>query len=717
MKDLQIKLQGRLDEMTKTGKLFKSSLSGSEVWDLYINSFSPEDDPTFRCPETSVHNCNHCKNFIRRYGNIVAIDGEFKVMSIFDVIVDTDDEYFNTVKVLSKALKSASIGEVFYETFDELSSLPYEKCKKTNKIFRLGVAVNHKIYTPEEASKYGNTVNADKIYEFDHIHLDLPSEFVNMTGDSYEKIAAKFRTDKEVFLRSMEEISLDTLILVRDLISQGSLLNANSQLTKVKDFIKFKKKYNDLTHNQKDNWSWVTSYNLLTAKFKNELIGTFCSDLSQGVELNRAWAEWNRRVDPVNFMKAVAPITEAQKKATRKFVEDNNYLESFDRRFATLDDIKVTEIAHMNVDNDSSLKNVSIFDDIKTKSSQHKKSIFENVEEVSIEKFMKNVLPSCTSIEAFIENSHGGNFVTLTTSVNKSSKNMFNYNNNYSWTYRNNLAGKSQIKEAVKNAGGNVEGVLRASMIWNNESPMTDGSDLDIWCKQPNGVKIGFSTGYRKDSGGQYSDFGGQLDLDNQNPNNKLAIENIYFKDLNRMGDGEYLFWVNQYSANNSKGFKFEIEFDGNLFNYEYNSPLSYRKDVTVAKITLKNGVFDIVHLLEPKDIKPVEVYGLTSQKFHKVNLVCLSPNHWDGNVAGNKHYFFMLDKCRATGSIRTFHNENLNSDLKEFRKTLDSLGDLLSINPNGEKQLSGVGFNETVRDELIVKCKGSFNRILKIKF
>jgi len=97
-------------------------------------------------------------------------------------------------------------------------------------------------------------------------------------------------------------------------------------------------------------------------------------------------------------------------------------------------------------------------------------------------------------------------------------------------------------------------------------------------------------------------------------------------------------------------------------------------------------------------------------------NFVCLSPNHWGDNNVGNKHYFFMLDKCKSPSSIRSFHAENLIPELAEHRKVLEVLGNTTMIAP-ADKQLSGLGFNATVRDELIVKVQGSFKRMLKIKF
>jgi hypothetical protein len=109
-------------------------------------------------------------------------------------------------------------------------------------------------------------------------------------------------------------------------------------------------------------------------------------------------------------------------------------------------------------------------------------------------------------------------------------------------------------------------------------------------------------------------------------------------------------------------------------------------------------------------------VYGLETNQFHKVNLVCLSPNHWEDNSVGNKHYFFMLDGCKCPTAIRGFHNENLLPELAQHRMVLEVLGATNMIEP-AKKQLSGLGFNATVRDELIVKLQGTHKRMMKIKF
>lgn len=718
MKEFSKAIQTQLDKMCGTGKLFRSSMTGQQVWDLYIGSFTPEQNPVFRDPNSSVHNCNLCNNFIRRYGNVLAIDENNKLMSIFDVQLPSDSEYYGVAKALTQALTSSKVVDVFFETFEELKSLPYEACSKSDERFKLGIDVNRKIYTLEEAQKYNNgAVKAGQVITFNHLHVYLPKAFVKMNGRSAESIEGEYRDAKNVFQRGMQEISLDTLNLVVDLINQGSLLDGAAHLNKVVFMVELKKKYDALSADERDNWCWVNSYENKFAKFRNELIGTLCVELSEGKELNDACQTWNRRVDPSNYMKATAPITKSQINEARKFVEENGYAESFNRRLATIKDIMVDDILHVN-NGDGKIKTVSVFDNVKSTSTRHKRSEFKGIEEVGIEKFMSDILPGCSSMEVFLQNEHEGNLVTLTTAVEKDSKRIFKWNNNYSHTFKGNLAGKSMIKDAVKSKGGKVDGVLRFSIMWAENDP-SDNSDLDAHAVEPNRTEIAFNSQYRKDRvDGIRTSMSGQLDVDITNPGNfgnKNIVENIAWETKSKMKDGKYRFFVNQYSARGSKGFKAEIEFEGETFCYEYNRPIATNANVEVAVVTLKNGVFSIEHAL-PETQSSKELYGLATGEFHKVRVACLSPNHWGENAVGNKYYLFMLEGCKCDESVRGFHNENLIPDLLAHRKVMEVLGASNMITPSGD-HLAGVGFNATVRDEVIVRLSGTHKRVIKIKF
>lgn len=720
-KQFNNQIKNQFIKIQQTGKLFRVNVSGDKIWETYLSSF--ENDSIFRDPSSSSHNCNCCKNFIRRYGNIVSINNEGKLESIFSNILDAG-EYTNSAIKCANIITEAKIENVFFETFNELNiNLNYETCKKNQSEFQLGIEQNFKRYTQDEADLYPKTVEVGKVYTFDHFGVKLDKQFVDFTGKSIESIMAFYRDKYSVFKRAFEEIPLDTLILVRDLINQGSLLDGTSHLYALDIMI------NAYKERQKSNWfietwCWFITYSMdeRVAKFKNTLIGVLCTELAEGMELNKACENWNKRVDPVNYMKATAPITKKQIEEAKKFVEENGYEASFDRRLATIDDIKVSEIKHINAGN-GEISKVSIFDNVKSTSTRHKRSEFDKTEEVSIDKFMKDILPNCTSIEAFLENRMEGNLVTMTTSNQKDSKSIFKWDNNYSWTFNGNLAGKSQLAQMVEAKGGRIDGVFRFTHSWNELEPNQSLMDLHVfmpgceipsqWHHGPNvsGRRVGWNKRNDNPSGGVQD-----VDYTNEAPKGYIPVENITFPELSKMPSGLYTCAINNWSFRKSGGKgKAEIAFEGNVYQYEYPAT-KLNEWVIIAEVTLKNGKFYIDHKLPLVGETNKEIWNLETNNFHKVNLVCLSPNHWDDNKVGNLHYLFMLDKCKTTSSVRGFHNENLITDLLQHRKVMEVLGAQAMIEPT-DKQLSGIGFNSTVRDELVVKCSGSFKRMLKIKF
>ena len=706
MEQLESKmLQEQFAKMCATGKLFRSKVTGDQVWEAYMRGFG--EDPIFRDPESSVHNCNQCKHFFHRYGNIVAIAEDNSIMTMYDG--DTTDEYRESFWLMSEMLRNAPVEDIFVETFNYLHQAPYARCSKDDLAYALNLDHTVKRYTKEDAEKFG-VVKPNETRTFAHFCVSVPCQFIHYGNTTVEAIQARFREDKKVFKRALDEIPADTLQLVIDLIDQGSLLNGDTHKYKVMEFLNLSKQYNSLSAAEKDNWCWVNSYKYALARFKNEVIGTLCIELAEGKEINAACLDFNKRVDPANYMKATAPITKQMIENAKAFIAENGYEESFTRRCATMDDIRVCDILHANA-GDGAVKPVSILDGIKPTSTRHKRSEFDGVEVVGIEKFMKDILPGCTSVEVFLLNSHENNFVTLTTPVKKDSKPIFKWRNNFGWTYNGNLAGKSEIKEAVKAAGGFVNAPFRFSIMWNEDGRSI--VDLDAHAIEPDGIEIYYGS-YK---GHKTPVCGGMLDIDMIRPKG-VGVENIFWDEPERIKDGKYRFFIVNYDGNRNSGAKAEIAFGDEVFTYVVDEEIFRPSPVDIATVYIKDGMIDHIDqskYLVDENATSKEIYGLETNQFHKVNLVCLSPNHWDG-AFGNKHYFFMLDGAKAPESIRGFHNEFLRPELFEHRKVMEVLGNTLKVEST-DKQLSGLGFNATVRDEVVLRLQGSHKRVIKVQF
>jgi hypothetical protein len=208
------------------------------------------------------------------------------------------------------------------------------------------------------------------------------------------------------------------------------------------------------------------------------------------------------------------------------------------------------------------------------------------------------------------------------------------------------------------------------------------------------------------------------VDYTDPAPQGYIPVENITFPELHLMPEGTYVCKIHNWSLRQPTqgGFKAEIEVGGQIYSYELDRPLKQKEWVTVAEVTLKKGVFTVDSKLPLTEETPTQIWGITTTKFHKVNMVMFSPNHWDGEKTGNKHYMFMLDKCVNPDNARGLYNEFLNQSLNDHRKVFEVLGNQLKVETS-DNQLSGLGFSSTQRNELIVRVKGTFNRLLAIQF
>lgn len=669
------KLIKHFNEITKNAThLFEVNVDKDELWKLYLDSFPAGTNEIYR--HRREHDCSCCRQFIKNIGNAVVIKDN-KITTIWD-FESNSTTYQPVLNAMSAFIKSHAVSDVYISNFG-----------------RAGVYEN-----------YENM--GDKIHKWSHFFLDLPYRFVNTTGKSTAEIKGNYRDTKNVFKRSLDEFTLDAIDTVLELINSNTLYKGMEWKMALTDFRKYKVAYDKLADELKDNYAWEQSVKVGAGvgRIRNHSIGTLLINVSEGMDLDTAVRKYEEIVAPSNYKRPKEIFTKKMLENAKNTITELGYMDSLGRRFATLDDITVNNILFSNKDSAKRIGGVvDIFGEMEREVTSNPKK-FSKVEEISVDKLVTDVLPTAKELEVYLENKHTNNMVSLIAPENKDAKTMFKWNNNFGWAYAGNVT--DSMKERVKACGGKVDGDLRFSIQWNEDGK--DNCDLDAHCKELEGRNEIYFSSKRS-----YLTKG-VLDVDIINPRGEVAVENITWANRNSMVDGTYLFFVHQYSGSVKNGFRAEIEFDGQIYSFDYNKSMRTGEKVQVAEVTLENGKFTIKGLL-PSNVSSKDVWNVKTNQFIPVSVVMYSPNYWDEQKGiGHKHYFFMLKDCINPETPNGFYNEFLKNELTEHKRVFAALGSKMAVK-QVDDQLSGVGFSSTKRDEIIVKVKGNTERVFKVKF
>ncbi|WP_043516111.1 MULTISPECIES: hypothetical protein [unclassified Actinoplanes] len=659
-------VSARLSTMSKD-ELFVvgDGLDRDSLWLTFLDAFPAGTNVRFR--ERSEYDCSTCRVFVKNFGNVVEIrDGQ--VRSVWSGVSASDPVFSVVAAAMDEFVGTLPLSTIFRSTQARYGT-------KTTRALRDG-----------------------RVEVWDHLHGRVEKRH---RAEDIGAARGVFDAAVQVFQRGLAELTTPALDTVVDLIDDNALYRGAEHRRAVTEFRSLRNRWTQATDRRA--FVFANAVNP-AARFRNTVIGTLVQDLSAGVDPEHAVRSFETKVAPQNYQRPTALITPAMVQAAMKTIDELGVEESLQRRFARLSDVSVTNVLWVDNDTQSRMKDgiEGLLMQAATTGSAAARPRDAKPEEVPVAVFLKDIMPGAAAIDLWVADSHEPHLVSLTTGRHPDAPRLFRWDNDFAWSYGGNVT--DSIRERVKRAGGNVTGKLRVSLSWFNHD------DLDLHVFEPNGDHI------------WYQDKRNKLDVD-MNAGGAFSrepVENVTW--TGTVPDGEYRIEVNQFRKRESTrvGFVIETESNGRIEHYRHDRAVGQKETVEVGRMTVTDEVITAFRPGEDMRLGSAgrEVWGITTEQFVPVSTIMYSPNHFDGNEVGNRHYFFILQGCVNDQPTRGIYNEFLRDDLLAHRKVFEVLGDRTKCEP-AQDQLSGLGFSSTVRNAVVAKVTmtGGRRRLISIQF
>lgn len=656
-------VHARFIELSK-GELFVT-IPGDDLWTAYLAAFPEGTNPIFR--ERTEHDCSCCRNFIRNLGNVVAIvDGV--PQSVWDDYHSLPEPYATVAKQLIVLVSDHPITSLYRS---ELKSYGAEAT-----------------FEPVEGGDPR---------KWHHFYGSVDSR--HQGGKNMASVVGEYSTSVEMFKRALAELKLTALDTVLGLIADNNLYRGAEFQKSVSAFRDLLLPFPSLEDHEQNLYLWTNASNPVV-RIRNTAIGTLLIDLSEDVPLEQAVASFENKVSGTNYKRPKALITKAMIDSAMATIDELGLEPSLQRRHAALSDITVNNVIWADSSAAVGMKGGMaglLMEEVKTPAVDAGDAV-----SISIHDFMADVVPQAKGMAVQVKNGQQSNLMSVTAPVHADAQLLFKWDNGFAWSYNGNVT--DSIKEKVKAAGGNTDAKLRVSLGWFNSD------DLDIHAVCPNG-HIYFAN--------PHGLLGRILDVDMNAGGRRNDVDPVENLSWTHPKDGEYRVYINQFSRRGTArpGFVIEVENNGSVSQYSYDKAVT--GNVDAVTFTVKNGVItDLVvgNGLTGKGITQ-SVWGVQTEQFTKVETLMFSPNFWDEQQVGNKHWFFILEGCKNPEPTRGIYNEYLTAELDKHRKVFEVLGNKTMCPPVMD-QLSGVGFSSTRGDTVVVKVTAEKStRLYNVQF
>lgn len=285
-------------------ELYVVDLNGVDLFEIYLQAFPAGTNPTFR--QRTEHDCNTCKNFVRRLGHVVAI-----------------------VNGQIETVWGGAVSEAAYPYGQVAQTLnAMVRAKKIKSVFRT------REHQYGAASSWDSTSNV----RWSHFVGKIAGRHRSTTPEADVGSASSVA---HVMRRGLDEIKPSAVGTILELIEAGQLYRGAEHKVLCQAFQRHLAAYREAEDRDVYVWQHCATAG---AHFRNTVIGTLAVDLSEGADTERAVSSYEAKVAPQNYKRPTAVITKTMVDRAVKTISELGLDTALSRRYARLDDLSVNNV-------------------------------------------------------------------------------------------------------------------------------------------------------------------------------------------------------------------------------------------------------------------------------------------------------------------------------------------------------------------------------------
>lgn len=357
------RMQARVTAAMKQGlPIFQLNIPKGALFEAYLAGIPAAD--------RQYHNCNACRMFLNRFGDLVVIDDKYERVPLLWEYFETPAYYGDSARNMIVEMNKHEISTVF-----------------VSGDFEWGL---------------------DRTGDWTHFAVrPLPAYVFQDRLKTPNQKMAEHKEHFGIIQRALRDWPVHVVRQGLELLRSEALYRGEAVLPPVEWFNKLQTEYESTKDRNKQKhilWQFVAKAPAAFCHIRGSMAATLLDDIASGMDFDIVKRRFADKMHPLQYQRPQAAPTEQNIKRGEEIVEKLGIANSLKRRFAKIEDVRVALWTRKHVKIEHERPTGGVFSHLLPDKTEPVRTAAADMTPVKItwEKFKRTVLPNAVDMEVYI---------------------------------------------------------------------------------------------------------------------------------------------------------------------------------------------------------------------------------------------------------------------------------------------------------------------------